>query len=394
MDISTSLNAGLNTGLTQALSDGEHEYLYGAGRIAQLDMDTLDTEYFLGDALGSVRQLTDQTGAVAFAQTYDPYGVVTASTGSSASGYGFTGEYQQDGLVYLRARHYAPGMGRFLTRDTWSGDANRPLSFNRWNYTDGNPVNFTDPSGYKRFPMSCFDSNDPICADRALQLKQVGNNIKEEVRAGGLLPVEGFARYVDYALPLFDNNIRGMMWALTITIDGFDLNGKPLPLQIGNPNFTYWLGYDWLPYKQSREVPNWGGTQNWIDSKRGDWKEEYWDKTANQAFHFWFYVALTYDEDLSIARFANWYHDNPNDWEEINFLDDSPPPPSGATREDWNLSNVGMELGQILRADWNALLRIWQAECDSEWQDATGHVFTSPGAWIRTNLKAPPHGMR
>ena len=82
MDISTSLNAGLNTGLTQALSDGEHEYLYGAGRIAQLDMDTLDTEYFLGDALGSVRQLTDQTGAVTFAQTYDPEPALSVTKGS------------------------------------------------------------------------------------------------------------------------------------------------------------------------------------------------------------------------------------------------------------------------------------------------------------------------
>lgn len=38
-------------------------------------------------------------------------------------------------------------MGRFLTRDTWAGNYNRPLSLNRWNYTEGNPVNYTDPSG-------------------------------------------------------------------------------------------------------------------------------------------------------------------------------------------------------------------------------------------------------
>ena len=38
-------------------------------------------------------------------------------------------------------------MGRFLTRDTWDGDANSPISFNRWNYVEGNPVNLTDPSG-------------------------------------------------------------------------------------------------------------------------------------------------------------------------------------------------------------------------------------------------------
>jgi hypothetical protein len=42
---------------------------------------------------------------------------------------------------------YAPGMGRFLTRDTWGGDANRPLSFNRWGYVEGNPIIYADPSG-------------------------------------------------------------------------------------------------------------------------------------------------------------------------------------------------------------------------------------------------------
>jgi RHS repeat-associated protein len=72
---------------------------------------------------------------------------VAVSTGRGASGYGFTGEYQSADLVYLRARHYARGTGRFLTRDTWPGQANRPLSFNRWGYVEGNPVNFVDPTG-------------------------------------------------------------------------------------------------------------------------------------------------------------------------------------------------------------------------------------------------------
>jgi RHS repeat-associated protein len=73
--------------------------------------------------------------------------MVSTTSGSGGSAYGFTGEYQSQGLVYLRARMYAPAMGRFLTRDTWGGNANRPMSFNRWNYTGENPVNRIDPSG-------------------------------------------------------------------------------------------------------------------------------------------------------------------------------------------------------------------------------------------------------
>jgi len=144
MDTSTGLSAGLNAGLTQALSDGTNAYIYGNGRIAQVNTTT---EYFLGDALGSVRQLTNPSGSIAYAKVYDPYGVVTAAAGASQSAYGYTSEYTSQGLVYLRARMYAPGMGRFLTRDTWMGDYNRPLSFNRWMYVDGNPINKIDPTG-------------------------------------------------------------------------------------------------------------------------------------------------------------------------------------------------------------------------------------------------------
>ena len=84
-------------------SDGACKYLYGHICLAQLDTGTLDTEYYLTDALGSVRQLTDSTGAVTFAQTYDPYGTVNTTSGAGSSSYGFTNEYQNQGLVYLRA---------------------------------------------------------------------------------------------------------------------------------------------------------------------------------------------------------------------------------------------------------------------------------------------------
>jgi RHS repeat-associated protein len=44
------------------------------------------------------------------------------------------------GLVYLRARYYAPGIGQFVSID--------PLeTANRYAYVGGNVVNATDPSG-------------------------------------------------------------------------------------------------------------------------------------------------------------------------------------------------------------------------------------------------------
>jgi len=103
--------------LTQVLSDGTNDYLYGLDRIAQVNGSV--TEYFLTDALGSVRQLADNTGAVTLAKSYQPFGDALTTTGNGASIYGFTGEQQSQGLVYLRSRYYSSAQGRFLTRDIW-----------------------------------------------------------------------------------------------------------------------------------------------------------------------------------------------------------------------------------------------------------------------------------
>jgi RHS repeat-associated protein len=69
-------------------------------------------------------------------------------SGDASTSYGFTGEWKDvTGMVFLRARYYTPGTGRFITKDIWPGDYTRPLTLNGWNYVESNPVNFTDPSG-------------------------------------------------------------------------------------------------------------------------------------------------------------------------------------------------------------------------------------------------------
>ncbi|MBI5876716.1 MAG: RHS repeat-associated core domain-containing protein [Chloroflexi bacterium] len=104
--------------------------------------------------LDIVRQLADSAGAVTLARRYDPFGDALSSAGSGTSAFGFAGE-QTDatGLEYLRARYYAPGQGRFMTKDTWGGDYNQPMSYDAWLYAYANPVNASDPSG--------FDSGSP-----------------------------------------------------------------------------------------------------------------------------------------------------------------------------------------------------------------------------------------
>jgi len=156
--VSTTYVLDQAAGLTQALSDGTNTYLYGNGRIGQVT--GMDSAYFLGDALGSVRQLVVQDGAIALVQNYTPYGEVMDSTGKGETAYSFTGEWNTGRLLYLRTRFYSFD-GRFLTRDTWKGDHYSPKSNNAWLYGYANPVGFTDPSG--KCPAGTVDYGNGIC---------------------------------------------------------------------------------------------------------------------------------------------------------------------------------------------------------------------------------------
>ncbi|MCD4754140.1 MAG: hypothetical protein K8R40_13805 [Anaerolineaceae bacterium] len=59
-----------------------------------------------------------------------------------------------NGLTYLRVRYLDSSTGRFINRNTWGGDYNRPLSLNRWGYVEGNPINFVDPTGHYPAPST------------------------------------------------------------------------------------------------------------------------------------------------------------------------------------------------------------------------------------------------
>jgi RHS repeat-associated protein len=122
-------------------SNGQTSYYWqGLDTLAQ--GDGTNTKYFAYDGLGSVRQLTDTSGAVQLAQTFDPYGNPYAKAGSAMTGLGFSGEQTDtNGFVFLRARYYNPSAGRFLNTDPSRREQNAYL------YGLGNPVNRVDPSG-------------------------------------------------------------------------------------------------------------------------------------------------------------------------------------------------------------------------------------------------------
>jgi RHS repeat-associated protein len=93
------------------------------------------------DGLGSVRGGVNNSVEMWGSQSYSPFGEILDQMGNDGIEHGFTGEILQgDDLLYLRARHYDPAIGIFVSED--------PLETpNRYAYVGGNPVNRVDPSG-------------------------------------------------------------------------------------------------------------------------------------------------------------------------------------------------------------------------------------------------------
>ncbi|HKP97355.1 MAG TPA: RHS repeat-associated core domain-containing protein [Fibrobacteria bacterium] len=104
------------------------------------------TKYFYTlDHLGSIREMTDNAGAVVARYEYDPYGTRTRVAGTLNADFGFTGHYLHaaSGLYLTKYRAYSPGLGRWTTKD--------PIGFNgglnHYVYVENDPINYVDPEG-------------------------------------------------------------------------------------------------------------------------------------------------------------------------------------------------------------------------------------------------------
>ena len=132
--------------LPVTIDDGTRKYVWGLGLAYSVSGSGIEVHH--ADRLGSIRAMTNATGAVVATFRTDEFGVPTTSTGAAESLYRYTGEPRDaSGLTYLRARYYDPSVGRFLTRDSFSGFGAAPLSLNRYSYVANNPTTWSDPSG-------------------------------------------------------------------------------------------------------------------------------------------------------------------------------------------------------------------------------------------------------
>ena len=128
-------------------------YVRGTNLLAKFSKQSgnvkTDYQYYTQNAHGDVVNLTDADGAVTKSYTYDAFGVEQNIDDADTNAFRYCGEYYdaETGTIYLRARYYSPTTGRFISRDTFVGRKEDPLSLNKYTYCANNPVIFTDPQG-------------------------------------------------------------------------------------------------------------------------------------------------------------------------------------------------------------------------------------------------------
>lgn len=158
------------SGGTAGNREQNHAYVYGLELISQVrsyqaNFNNLTQRiYYVYDAVcasrmnlrdghGSVRALTDPTGAVTDTYDYDAFGnLIHSSTTLSTptlNNYLFAGEQLDPdlNLYYNRARYLNVSTGRFWTMDTQEGSPEDPLSLHKYLYAKAEPVVGVDPSG-------------------------------------------------------------------------------------------------------------------------------------------------------------------------------------------------------------------------------------------------------
>jgi RHS repeat-associated protein len=184
------------------------------------------TQYFHFDGLGSADRITNGSGNVIVNYVYYAFGMAKTSSGNAPNSFQYVGHqgYYVDSDIasyYVRARHYDPAVGRFISFDPMSFQAG---DYNLYRYVVNNPANLIDPSGlaykltakqFKREALQCgsvlyqslweLDHRTPIGSTRyVIQQVDYKWNVTCCTKQMAIDPNEYFKKWYDMNPRFFD----------------------------------------------------------------------------------------------------------------------------------------------------------------------------------------------
>lgn len=114
--------------------------------------------YVYTDPQGTPLAEANASGTITATFDYKPYG--SQVLGSPKAGPGYTGHVNDPdtGFVYMQARYYDAGSGRFLSTDPIQPIAGNSFNLNRYGYSNNNPIANIDATG-----LSTQSSLDDPC---------------------------------------------------------------------------------------------------------------------------------------------------------------------------------------------------------------------------------------
>ena len=236
-------------------------YTHGPGIDEPLLMDRNNIHfYYHGNVLGSITELTDDTGTIVQSYIYDSFGntnvfdqngAIISIENGIVNPFSYTGrEFDiEASLYYYRARYYDSNMGRFISED--------PIRFsggdiNLYGYVTNSPVNFVDPLGLDAIGIGA-EFNIPFVGGLEVGIVIFDGRNGSSFDIGGFYSVkkvlegEGFSGKVAATLsvtPGCRNNFEGGDVELFADIgpggvaitglrDGFDGDNEGLALSLG-----------------------------------------------------------------------------------------------------------------------------------------------------------------
>jgi RHS repeat-associated protein len=332
-------------------------YYAGSQRIAMRQGTTL--RFLLGDHLGSTALTVSSTGTKVGELRYHPWGETRFSDGSTPTQRRFTGQILDSAtdLYYYGARYYDPGLGRFIQADTIVPEPGNPQALNRYSYVYNNPLKYTDPSGHspcRDGDRACWTAEYNARAEwyryhgyeqRSGNWVYTGNfktgwiedaDIRRrvirqyaEVLKHNNTPVgEALAR-ITHITASFYSTPRGIVQAGTFVDDiAHVITGMAGPDVLMD-----------LARGEGGKGPYFIGREAFPDT---DLRSIFRDNSAGQAYHFWFYVTVSFWNGPNVARAGNMLHESAL----------APLNAGGRSPQDLALGEAGVLLGEGLRNRW------------------------------------------